>query len=51
MLKEGDKVNHSVFGKGEVIIVEDNYVEIHFDKDEKYQLRTFTQDSIKPFLI
>ena len=51
----GQIVNHSVFGKGEVIYISEtkdrlgrpyNYVDVHFDQDEKYQVRTFTEESL-----
>lgn len=55
----GDTINHSKFGKGEVIYIEGvknslgkeiTYVDVHFENDSKYMVRTFTEESLKPFL-
>ena len=59
MFEIGDKVNHSVFGKGEIIYLDEgkdfhghpiHYVDVHFDNDEKYQVRRFTEQSLLEFL-
>lgn len=59
MLALGQEINHSVLGKGEVIYIDEGkdalnhsetYIDIHFEKDSKYMVRTFTEESIKEFL-
>lgn len=59
MIKEGDRIVHSILGEGEVIFVENGYFEVSFDNDvknakfreDKYDLRKFTEETIKPFLV
>ena len=58
--KIGDIVVHKTLGKGEVIYTEEAkdlyghpcyYFDVHFENDKKYQVRQFSPESIKPFLV
>lgn len=60
MLELGSKIKHKLFGEGEIIYIDErvdwsgniiHYMDIHFDKDLKYEVRTFTEESLKPFLL
>ncbi len=55
MLQVGDNIIHKTFGKGTImdIAVYDStvYISVQFKNDKQGQLRNFTEDSIKPFLI
>jgi len=60
MYNLGDTITHSVFGRGEIIYIDEGkdlngniikYYDVHFDTDEKYKIRTFTEESLKKFLI
>ena len=55
MLQIGDNIVHKTFGRGTIvdIAVYDStiYLAVQFKKDKEGQLRNFTEDSIKPFLI
>ena len=55
MLKKFDVVNHSVFGKGTIIDIEDRgnlprILYIQFDNEPK-TIRRFTDASIAPFIV
>ena len=59
LFETGQIVNHSAFGRGEIIFIEERadylgnettYLDVHFDQDDKYKVRTFTADSLKKFL-
>lgn len=58
--KIGDIVVHKTLGRGEVIYTDERkdtfgrtlyYFDVHFDNDKKYQVRQFSPESIKPFLV
>ena len=60
MFQIEDKINHSLFGVGEIVDIElekdcfnhpITYIEVHFNKDAKYKTRFFTEESLKPYLI
>ena len=55
MLQIGDNVIHKTFGRGTIkeMAVYDQviYISIQFKNDAPGHVRTFTEDSIKPFLI